>query len=112
MGEGESHVESVVTERNTAAVACARRAAMKAEATTPGRRCFVAGAIGPLTPTLSMSPDVNRPDYRAVTWAQVVSAYTEQVRALLLAGVATPLVETIFHTLNAKAPLSAVDCSI
>src|SRR5260370_11701157 len=110
MGEGESHVESVVTELNTAAVACARRAAMKAEATTPGRRCFVAGAIGPLNRTLSMSPDVNRPDYRAVTWAQVVAAYTEQVRALLLAGVDTLLVETIFDTLNAKAALFAIEC--
>jgi hypothetical protein len=51
----------------------------QAEAATPGRRCFVAGAIGPLNRTLSMSPDVNRPDYRAVTWDQVVAAYTEQI---------------------------------
>jgi 5-methyltetrahydrofolate--homocysteine methyltransferase len=109
IAQADYHLESVVAELNTAAVACARRAAMKAEAATPGRRCFVAGAIGPLNRTLSMSPDVNRPDYRAVTWAQVVSSYTEQARALLLAGVDTLLVETIFDTLNAKAALFAIE---
>src|SRR5262245_12057710 len=60
--------EPLVREINLAAVACARRAARQAETATPGRRCFVAGAIGPLNRTLSMSPDVNRPDFRAVTW--------------------------------------------
>ena len=109
IAQGDYHLESIVAELNSAAAACARRAALKAEATTPGRRCFVAGAIGPLNRTLSMSPDVNRPDYRAVTWAQVVAAYTEQVRALLLAGVDTLLVETIFDTLNAKAALFAIE---
>ena len=109
IAQGDYHLESVVAELNSAAVACARRAALKAEAATPGRRCFVAGAIGPLNRTLSMSPDVNRPDYRAVTWAQVTAAYTEQVRALLLAGVDTLLVETIFDTLNAKAALFAIE---
>ena len=88
---------------------CARRAAQKAEAATPGRRCFVAGAIGPLNRTLSMSPDVNRPDYRAVTWDQVVAAYTEQINALLDGGVDALLVETIFDTLNSKAALFAIE---
>ena len=109
IAQGDYHLESVVTELNTAAVACARRAARSAEAATPGRRCFVAGAIGPLNRTLSMSPDVNRPDYRAVTWAQVIASYTEQVRALLEAGVDALLVETIFDTLNAKAALFAIE---
>jgi 5-methyltetrahydrofolate--homocysteine methyltransferase len=90
-------------------VRCARSAADAAEAKTPGRKCFVAGAIGPLNRTLSMSPDVHRPDYRAVTWNQVVSAYEEQVRALLQGGVDSLLVETIFDTLNAKAALFAIE---
>jgi 5-methyltetrahydrofolate--homocysteine methyltransferase len=101
--------EPLVREINLAAVACARRAAQQAETATPGRRCFVAGAIGPLNRTLSMSPDVNRPDYRAVTWAQVVAAYTEQIEALLDGGVDALLVETIFDTLNSKAALFAIE---
>ncbi|MBC8010430.1 MAG: homocysteine S-methyltransferase family protein, partial [Burkholderiales bacterium] len=99
IGMADYHLESIVTELNHAAVACARRAALAAEAATPGRKCFVAGAIGPLNRTLSMSPDVNRPDYRAVTWDQVVGAYTEQINALLDGGVDALLVETIFDTL-------------
>ncbi len=109
IGQADYKLESAVREINLAAVACARRAAEKAEAATPGRRCFVAGAIGPLNRTLSMSPDVNRPDYRAVTWEQVVTAYTEQVHALLDGGVDTLLVETIFDTLNSKAALFAIE---
>jgi 5-methyltetrahydrofolate--homocysteine methyltransferase len=109
IGQADYHLESVVTELNLAAVACAKRAAKKAEAATPGRRCFVAGAIGPLNRTLSMSPDVNRPDYRAVTWKQVVDAYTQQIRALIEGGVDVLLIETIFDTLNSKAALFAVE---
>src|SRR5471032_1288900 len=108
IGQADYKLESVVTELNLAAAAVARGAANKAEAATPGRRCFVAGAIGPLNRTLSMSPDVNRPDYRAVTWDQVVAAYTEQINALLDGGVDALLVETIFDTLNAKAALFAI----
>ncbi len=109
IGQADYHLESIVTDLNLAAVACARRAAKATEAATPGRRCYVAGAIGPLNRTLSMSPDVNRPEYRAVTWAQVVEAYTEQVRALIKAGVDALLVETIFDTLNAKAAIFAIE---
>jgi len=108
IAQSDYHLESIVTDLNLAAVACARRAARAAEAASPGRTCFVAGAIGPLNRTLSMSPDVNRPDYRAVTWEQVLAAYTEQVRALLAGGVDALLVETIFDTLNAKAALVAI----
>ena len=103
------HCESFVRDINLAAVGCARRAAERTEAATPGRHCFVAGAIGPLNRTLSMSPDVNRPDYRAVTWDEVVTAYSEQVNALLDGGVDALLVETIFDTLNAKAALFAIE---
>ncbi|HWA09581.1 MAG TPA: homocysteine S-methyltransferase family protein [Opitutaceae bacterium] len=109
IAQADYKLEPIVTELNLAAVAVARSAARKAEAATPGRRCFVAGAIGPLNRTLSMSPDVNRPDFRAVTWDQVVAAYTEQVRALLDGGVDALLVETIFDTLNSKAALFAIE---
>jgi 5-methyltetrahydrofolate--homocysteine methyltransferase len=108
ISQADYHLESLVTELNTAAVGAARRAARAAEAATPGRRCFVAGAIGPLNRTLSMSPDVNRPDYRAVSWDQVVAAYLEQARALVAAGVDALLIETIFDTLNSKAALFAL----
>ncbi len=100
----------IVTELNLAAVKCARKTALAAEAKTPGRRCFVAGAIGPLNRTLSMSPDVNRPDFRAVSWDEVVGAYSQQIRALLDGGVDALLVETIFDTLNSKAALFAIEC--
>ncbi|ATB26594.1 homocysteine S-methyltransferase family protein [Melittangium boletus] len=109
IAQADYDLGAIVPELNAAAVGCARRAALAAEAATPGRRCFVAGAIGPLNRTLSMSPDVNRPDYRAVNWDEVVAAYSEQVRAMLSAGVDVLLVETIFDTLNAKAALFAID---
>ena len=109
IGMADYQCEAVVREMNLASVACARRAAERAEAATPGRRCFVAGAIGPLNRTLSLSPDVNRPDYRAVTWDQVVAGYTEQIEALLDGGVDALLVETIFDTLNSKAALFAIE---
>ncbi|MGH8018149.1 MAG: homocysteine S-methyltransferase family protein [Opitutaceae bacterium] len=109
IAQSDYRLEPVVRDLNLAAVACARRAAEKAEAANPGRHCFVAGAIGPLNRTLSMSPDVNRPDFRAVTWKQVVDAYSEQIEALLDGGVDALLVETIFDTLNAKAALFAID---
>jgi 5-methyltetrahydrofolate--homocysteine methyltransferase len=109
IGQSDYRAEAYVRDINLAAVGCARRAALRAEAATPGRRCFVAGSIGPLNRTLSLSPDVNRPDYRAVTWDQVVTAYTEQINALLDGGVDALLVETIFDTLNAKAALFAIE---
>lgn len=68
---------------------------------------FVAGAIGPLNKTLSLSPDVNNPGYRAVTFDEVVAAYTEQMRGLIDAGADILLIETIFDTLNAKAAIFA-----
>jgi 5-methyltetrahydrofolate--homocysteine methyltransferase len=100
---------ALITELNLAAVACAKRAARAVEEQQPGRRCYVAGAVGPLNRTLSLSPDVNRPEFRAVTWNQVVAAYEEQVRALLQGGVDALLVETIFDTLNCKAALFAIE---
>jgi 5-methyltetrahydrofolate--homocysteine methyltransferase len=109
IAQADYHLQPIVRELNLAAVGCARRAAAAIESATPGRRCFVAGAIGPLNRTLSLSPDVNRPEFRAVTWDDVVAAYTEQVRALLDGGVDALLIETIFDTLNAKAALFAIE---
>ena len=94
-------------ELNLAAAACARRAAKRVE-TLDGKRRFVAGAVGPLSKTLSMSREVNDPGARDVTFDQVRAAYAEQVAALLEGGVDVLLVETIFDTLNAKAALFAI----
>jgi 5-methyltetrahydrofolate--homocysteine methyltransferase len=73
-----------------------------------GRPRFVAGSIGPLTVSLSNSPDANDPGFRAVTFDQVLTAYKEQVRGLIAGGVDFLLVETIFDSLNAKAALVAI----
>ncbi len=73
-----------------------------------GRRRFVAGAIGPTNRTLSISPDVNNPGFRAVTFDQVRDAYAEQVRGLIDGGAELILIETIFDTLNAKAAIVAI----
>ncbi|HEY4988335.1 MAG TPA: homocysteine S-methyltransferase family protein [Opitutaceae bacterium] len=109
ISQADYGTESIVPAMNAAAVAAARRAADKAQAADPSRPRFVVGAIGPLNRTLSMSPDVNRPDFRAVTWDQVVNAYLEQARSLAAAGVDALLIETIFDTLNAKAALFATE---
>jgi 5-methyltetrahydrofolate--homocysteine methyltransferase len=73
-----------------------------------GRQCFVAGAIGPTNRTLSMSPDVNDPGYRAIYFDELEAAYTEQVRGLVDGGADVLLIETIFDTLNAKAAIVAI----
>jgi 5-methyltetrahydrofolate--homocysteine methyltransferase len=109
ISQSDYGTESLVPEINAAGARLARLAARRAEEEAPGRRCFVAGAIGPTNRTLSLSPDVNRPDYHAVTWDQMVAAYDEQARALVGAGVDALLVETIFDTLNAKAALFAIE---
>lgn len=109
IAQSDYHTEGLVRDINLAAAKVALSAARRAEAKTPGRRCFVAGALGPLNRTLSMSPDVNRPEFRAVTWAYVVAAYKEQATALIHGGVDTILIETIFDTLNAKAAIFAVE---
>jgi 5-methyltetrahydrofolate--homocysteine methyltransferase len=108
IAQADYRLETLARDINLAAVGCARRAA-DAATQRLGRRCFVAGAMGPLNRTLSLSPDVNRPDFRAVSWEQVVAAYREQVDALLDGGVDALLVETIFDTLNAKAALFAIE---
>ncbi|MBN2166528.1 MAG: methionine synthase [Marinilabiliaceae bacterium] len=79
------------------------------EMSTPDKIRFVAGALGPTNKTASLSPDVNHPGYRAVTFDDLKTAYREQVKGLLDGGVDLLLVETIFDTLNAKAALFAID---
>ena len=108
IAQADYKLEPLVTELNTASAALALRAARQAEA-KDGRRRYVAGAIGPLNRTLSLSPDVNHPDFRAVTWEQVTAAYYEQAKALVAGGVDVLLIETIFDTLNAKAAVFAIE---
>ena len=83
-----------------------RRAADRAEA-EDGRRRFVAGALGPTNRTASMSPDVNDPGFRAVTFDDLRVAYGEQISGLIDGGADLMLIETIFDTLNAKAAIFA-----
>jgi 5-methyltetrahydrofolate--homocysteine methyltransferase len=109
ISQADFQFEPLVRELNLAAVRLARQAADEAEGATPGRQCFVAGALGPLNRTLSLSRDVNDPGKRDVTFDQVRDAYYEQVAALVEGGVDVLLPETIFDTLNVKACLYAID---
>ncbi|TXM66327.1 methionine synthase [Methylobacterium sp. WL120] len=106
IAQGDYGMESVIHELNAQGARLAREAAKLAEE-KDGRRRFVAGAVGPTNRTLSISPDVNNPGYRAVTFDQVKQAYAEQVRGLMDGGAELILIETIFDTLNAKAAIAA-----
>lgn len=101
-------LEHCVSELNHAAVAVARQACDEVTAEYPERKCYVAGAIGPTNVTLSISPDVNQPEFRTYTFAELKSVYYEQVIALVDAGVDILLPETSFDTLNMKAALAAI----
>jgi len=101
-------MQSLAYELNVAAAKCARMAADIYTAKDISKPRFVAGAIGPLNKTLSLSPDVNNPGYRAVSFDEVVDAYYEQIEGLVDGGVDILLVETIFDTLNAKAAIFAI----
>jgi 5-methyltetrahydrofolate--homocysteine methyltransferase len=100
-------LRALVQEMNVAAARIARRAADRAAKQTGSSR-FIAGSIGPLPVTASMSPDVNDPSFRAVTFDQLRQTYFDQVKALVEGGVDLLIVETIFDTLNAKAALFAI----
>nr|PZN39911.1 MAG: methionine synthase [Pseudomonadota bacterium] len=106
IAQADYGLEAIVYELNLEGARIARTAARIAEA-EDGRRRFVAGAVGPTNRTLSISPDVNNPGYRAVTFDEVCDAYAEQVRGLVDGGVDIILIETIFDTLNAKAAIVA-----
>jgi 5-methyltetrahydrofolate--homocysteine methyltransferase len=102
-------LESLAYDLNLAAAKVARRAVEAVTEENPARPRFVAGAIGPANKTASLSPNVNDPAFRAVTFDQLVEAYFEQVRGLMDGGVDLLLAETTFDTLNLKAALFAVD---
>jgi 5-methyltetrahydrofolate--homocysteine methyltransferase len=103
------HMEHLVYELNFEAARLAREVADGFSIQTPRKPRFVAGVLGPMNRTLSLSPDVNDPGFRAVNFDQVKSAYREAVRGLVDGGADIILLETIFDTLNAKAALFAVD---
>ncbi len=101
-------MQALSYEINVAAAQCAKNAIKKYEEINPNHQsCFIAGAIGPTNRTLSLSPDVNHPNYRAVIFDEVMEAYYEQVKGLVDGGVDIILIETIFDTLNAKAAIFA-----
>jgi len=103
------HMEELVYELNYESAKIARRACEEYTAKNPDKPRFVAGAIGPTNRTASLSPDVNDPGYRAITFEELRAAYKQQCEALLDGGSDILLVETIFDTLNAKAALFAID---
>src|SRR3989475_529868 len=102
-------LENLAYDLNLAGASVARRAVEKVMGADPARPRFVAGAIGPTNRTASMSPNVNNPVFRAITFDQLVEAYTEQVSGLMDGGVDVLLCETVFDTLNLKAALFAID---
>lgn len=108
IAQADYDMQSLAYELNVASAKCARAAADAYTAKDPSRPRFVAGAIGPLNKTLSLSPDVNNPGFRAVTFDEVAAAYTEQIKGLVDGGVDILLIETIFDTLNAKAGIYAI----
>jgi 5-methyltetrahydrofolate--homocysteine methyltransferase len=108
IAQADYGLEPLAYELNLAAARLAKSAAGEWSERTPDRPRFVAGAIGPTNRTLSISPDVNNPALRTVTFDQVRDAYREQARGLLDGGVDVLLVETVFDTLNAKAAIAAI----
>jgi len=108
IAQADFGLEAIVYEMNLEAARIAREAADAWISQTPARPRFVAGAMGPTNRTLSISPDVNNPAFRATTFAQVRQAYREQVRGLMDGGVDLLLLETIFDTLNAKAAIAGI----
>ena len=102
-------MEELVYELNLASAKIAKTVAQTFTQKEPHKPRFVAGSIGPTNKTASMSPDVNDPGYRAISFDELRLAYTEQVEALIDGGVDILLVETVFDTLNAKAALFAIE---
>ena len=108
IAQADYHLESAVYDINYQSAKIAREVADEITAKEPHKPRFVAGAVGPTNRTCSISPDVNDPGYRAVTFDELVKAYYEQATALIDGGSDLLLIETIFDTLNAKAALFAV----
>ncbi len=108
ISQADYKLESIIYELNLAAAKLAREATDEFSKKNPAKPRFVAGALGPTNKTASLSPNVNDPGFRGITFDQLVEAYTEQARGLIDGGVDVLLIETIFDTLNAKAALFAV----
>lgn len=106
------HMQAYCREINLAAARLARKIADEYTARTPEKPRFVAGSVGPTNKTCSMSPDVNNPAFRALTFDELSEAYREQMEALLEGGVDAILLETIFDTLNAKAAVLAAETAM
>src|SRR5690349_2149963 len=111
IAQTDYEMQSLAYELNVAAAKCAKEAINEfTKDSKATNNCkFIAGAIGPLNKTLSLSPDVNNPGFRTVTFDEVADAYYEQIRGLVDGGVDLLLIETIFDTLNAKAAIYAID---
>jgi len=109
IGQGEYGLEALAYEMNVEGARLARAAADEWTAKTPDQPRFVAGSMGPMNRTLSISPDVNNAAFRGMTFDQCRSAYEEQVRGLIDGGADVILLETIFDTLNAKAGIVAIE---
>jgi 5-methyltetrahydrofolate--homocysteine methyltransferase len=108
ISQADYHLESAVRDINEQGAKLARQAADEYTAQDPMKPRFVAGAIGPTNRTASLSPDVNRPDFRNITFDELKDAYKEQARGLVEGGADLLLIETIFDTLNAKAAVFGV----
>ncbi|HSW54238.1 MAG TPA: methionine synthase [Ignavibacteriaceae bacterium] len=108
ISQADYHAEHIAYEINFEAAKIAKEVAAEFKKKNPDKPRFVAGALGPTNKTLSLSPNVNDPGYRAVTFDEMVNAYYEQTRGLVDGGVDIILIETIFDTLNAKASIIAV----
>jgi len=109
IAQADYGLEHAVYDINFYSAQLAKKVADEFTALQPEKPRFVAGSIGPTNRTASISPDVNDPGYRAITFDELVGAYKDQVKALIEGGVDILLVETIFDTLNAKAALFAID---
>lgn len=109
IGMADYGLEDFVYQLNYQSAKLAKEVALEYVLKTPDKPRFVAGSIGPTNRTASMSPDVNRPEFRSITFEELRIAYKEQVEALIDGGVDVLLVETVFDTLNAKAALFAIE---
>lgn len=108
IAQADYDLESAVYDINYLSAKIAKEVADEFTAADPNKPRFVAGSIGPTNRTASISPDVNDPGFRAITYDELVTAYKQQINALMDGGVDILLVETIFDTLNAKAALFAI----
>ena len=109
ISQADYGMEGLVYELNVEAARLARRACDEYTAKNPDRPRFVAGSLGPTNKTLSISPEVNDPGFRAITFDDLAAVYLEQIRGLVDGGADILLLETVFDTLNCRAALFAID---